>query len=218
MHSMFALSDAAAWLASITRGLGGIMRHWIFLLVSTVLLASPNHGHAQSLPNTGAAVGGFFSLEADIGRINGRGAVVSGAEIGILLNHRFSLGLSGAAMVSDDDDEPTSATGDRLRLGYGGVSLGYVVAPASRLHYLVELLLAGGSVRPDADGVTSADEDGDRLFVLKPSIDVEADLSRHLRAAAGISYRSVSGVDTAGLSNADLRGFAVRLVIKAGRF
>ena len=121
-----------------------------------------------------------------------------------------------ATVKDDDDDDSPSATSDGLHFGYGGVSVGYVFRPASKLHYLVDVLFAGGSVRPDAGSVAGAD--GDRVFVLKPSIDAEVNVSRHVRAAAGIGYRSVSGVDTAGLSDSDFGGFAARLVLKAGRF
>ena len=194
------------------------MRHWIILLASTALFVSPNAGRAQSPSGDAVDVGAFVTLDAGIGQVNGRGAVISGAEIGILLDHRFSLGLTGAALVNDDDDDSPSGTRDLRRFGYGGVSLGYVVAPASKLHYLLDVLIAGGSVRPQTASATVPDGDGDRLFVLQPSIAAEVSLSRHARAAAGISYRAVSGVDTEGLSNADLRGFSVRLAIKAGKF
>lgn len=192
------------------------MRQWIILFTSTALLALPEIGRAQSPPSHAVDVGGFVSLDAHIGRINGRGAVTSGAEIALLLDHRFSLGLTGAALVNDDDDDAPGGTRDLRRFGYGGVSLGYVVAPASALHYLIDVLVAGGSVRSQAD--SAPDGDGDRIFVLQPSIAAEVSLSRHMRAAAGISYRAVSGVDSAGLSNADLRGFAVRLTVSAGKF
>jgi len=192
------------------------MRHLIILLTSAALLVSPTVGRAQSLLTDAVDVGGFVALDADIGHVNGGSAVLSGAEIGMLLNHRFSLGLTGAGLVSDDDSP--SPTSDLRRFGYGGISLGYVVAPASTLHYLADILVAGGSVRPEPDLAADAEGDGDRLFVVRPSIAAEVNISRHVRATAGISYRAVSGVDTAGLSNADLSGFAIRLVIKAGRF
>lgn len=193
------------------------MRHWLILLTSITLVLSAQVGRAQSPPDRPVDVGGFFSLDTDVGRINGSGAVLSGAEIGLLLDHRFSLAFSGLALVSDDDDDDSpTAPSDRLRFGYGGVSLGYIVAPASRIHFLVDVLIGGGSVRPRP--IVEPDGDGDRLFVAQPSIAAEVNLSRHIRAALGISYRAASGVDTTGLSNADLRGFAVRLAIKAGKF
>ena len=193
------------------------MRNWIFLLATAVLSAAPSTARAQngSLVTTPVDVGAYIATDANVGRVNGSTHVLAGADIGVLLNHRFSLALTGEALVNGDDDDGSNADDDRLRFGYGGIAFGYVIAPASTLPYVAEVTVAGGSVRRVAG---KASDDGDHVFVLQSSILAEVNLSAHLRAAAGVSYRDVNGVSLSGLSNGRLSGVALRLVVRAGRF
>ena len=201
------------------------MRNWTILVTIAVLSAVPLLAHAQNGDRAAAhsvftrpvEVGAYLSADANIGRLNGTNHVLAGADIGVLLNHRFSLALTGEGLVNGDEDDASSTTDDRLRFGYGGISLGYVIAPTSMLHYVADVTVAGGSVRHKTDE-PNTDDDGDHIFVLQPSISAEVNLSRYFRAAAGVSYRAVSGVNLSGLSNADLSGIALRLVVRAGRF
>lgn len=203
------------------------MRCCTLVLASLALTLSPRGSHAQSDNRSSAraifdgpaTIGYFFALDANVGRVNGSAGVLSGAEIVVLLNHRFSIGLSGAGLVNDEDAEDVTPNARaRLRFGYGGITLGYVTAPASTLHLVVDALVAGGNVRPENDNSTGEREDGDEIFVFQPSIVAEANLARHLRAAAGLSYRAVSGVALTGISNAAMSGLSLRLVIRAGSF
>src|SRR6476469_4794808 len=150
------------------------MRRWTIVLTTAVLSAAPSMARAQSgsLFTTPVEVGAYFSAGANIGRVNGASHVFAGADFGVLLNHRFSLALTGEGLVKGDDDEPSTGE-DRLRLGYGGIALGYVIAPTSILHYVAEVTVAGGSARRESDEPNAGDDDGDHIFVLQPSVSVE---------------------------------------------
>jgi hypothetical protein len=98
-----------------------------------------------------------------------------------------------------------------VEFGYGGFLIGYHVAPESRLHGVISVLVGGGGfVLSDRD-VNEDDDpdvghDGDGVFVMEPELALEANLLRFMRLQFALSYRSVWDVDLAGLDDADASG------------
>jgi hypothetical protein len=107
-----------------------------------------------------------------------------------------------------------------LELGYGGVDLGWVSRPGRLVHLAVGALVGGGAVSYNDpahldDGWTGP---RDAFFVAEPTAEIELNVTRSVRVAAGGSYRFVTGARLAGVRNADLRAPSGVLAVKFGRF
>ena len=177
--------------------------------------------HAQSAQPSSLLsphpIGGFASLDGTVTRLSGETAVLSGAEIAITLGHQLSIGIAGYGLVNQHvpirlGGQPVA---DTLRFGYGGIRVGYRVAPERPLHAGIELLVGGGEVSSRVEG-SAADED--EVFVAVPSVLGEANITSSVRAVGAVSYRFVSGVDWPGVGPSALRGVEARIGLRLGRF
>jgi hypothetical protein len=58
----------------------------------------------------------------------------------------------------------------------------------------------------------------DAFFVIEPGVDAILNVHKHLRIAAGASYRYTSGVGYESLSDSDLSGITLQVLLKFGVF
>lgn len=162
-----------------------------------------------------ARIGGYLGIDTNVGSIRSETGYLAGGEVAVIFKQQFTLGLAGYGLANEEARVPGAAGAtDRLRFGYGGVRVGYIFMPTARFHPVVDLLVGGGETR--ASGSLPLRED--EVFVAEPSVAAEANLSRFLRGALGVSYRFVSGSNLSGLSNSDLRGITGRLTLRTGWF
>lgn len=176
---------------------------------------------AQVLVAPGAEHGGWGAPVVQVSTIRGRSAVLVGGRGGWLLDHRITIGGGGFGLASDiPAPAALQRPGSRydLSFGYGGLWLEYTVQPLRLVHLSIGTLVAGGglSLRHHGDGDVG-DED-DAVFVLDPAVSAEVNLMKHVRAGIGAGYRWISGVQMAGVSNGDLRGFSFIAALKFGKF
>ncbi|HEY7394509.1 MAG TPA: hypothetical protein VH559_06680 [Gemmatimonadaceae bacterium] len=194
-----------------------IVRH--FPIGVFALLALPGSLVGQATPQSLSItpITGFFGLEAAVTSFNSQTVATSGAELAVLFNHRVSVGVVGYGLVNRDvslsiaDRSPP----DTLRMGYGGLRVGYRFAPQRPVHVAVNLFIGGGEVRARADGRPRLE---DELFVAAPGVALEANLGSSLQGALGLSYRQVGGIDWPGVAASALRGPELRFSLRAGRF
>ncbi|RMG67143.1 MAG: hypothetical protein D6722_13740 [Bacteroidetes bacterium] len=122
-----------------------------------------------------------------------------------LYNERLILGGGGYNLRG------TTPDGD-VELGYGGVMLGYILAPERPLHLHTSLLLGGGGIHPET-GESRA------VMVLEPLLEAELNVSRYFRLGIGGGYRLLVGqTPDAGVSPQDLSGFFGGLSFRFGPF
>ena len=69
--------------------------------------------------------------------------------------------------------------------------------------------------REDNDDI---DYSYDVCFVLEPGVNLILNVNKKFRIGAGVNYRYVNGVDYENLSNSDLSGVTVQIVLKFGDF
>jgi hypothetical protein len=104
-------------------------------------------------------------------------------------------------------------------MGYGGVMLGYTLLPHQLLHATFTGLVGGGGLGARLRMNRDSNIDlADAFFVFEPMLTVDLNVARHFRLGASLSYRLVRGVQTDGLSNADLSGLFGSMVFKFGKF
>jgi len=197
------------------------MRYIVPLVTTFAFSAAPVAALAQgggerlgTIVGSHPAIGGYFGLDMNIGQIRSATGIFAGADIAVIFAHRLSVGVAGYGLANGDARvTSTGGVTDTIRFGYGGLRVGYVFSPAARLHPSVDLLIAGGSAQ-----TAGASDRSDEVFVAEPSVIAEANLTTYLRAALGVGYRFVGGVDLPGVTDSDLRGVSARLTLRAGRF
>jgi len=152
--------------------------------------------------------GGYGGPVVKLSVVNNEFAVLMGGRGGWIINHAFIVGGGGYGLATD-----VFVSGSKLSLGYGGIELGYVFLSDSLVHFTAHSLFGFGGVSFQNDPA-SADE----VFVIEPEATVVLNITEFFRIAAGVSYRIVTGVTTAGVSDASLSGLSGMLVFKFGRF
>jgi hypothetical protein len=158
--------------------------------------------------------GGFVQLDARFGDMMGEFAAFAGARAAVLLKRRVYIGLGGAGLATDNAvvPGPTPGTTHPIRMGYGGLLIGYVIPTNSFVEITTDVLVGAGGVK-----LRDVDTD-DAIFVFEPSVGIELNLSRVARLGFGAGYRFVGDTDLPGVEDSDLRGFTGTAAIKVGWF
>lgn len=179
----------------------------------------PMPERARTVVGRDPGFGGFVGLDVRVGEVKDVSGAFTGGEVAMLLGRRLSVGLAGYGWTAGDVRAPAGAgaAAGALRMGYGGVRIGYALRPRRVVHGTLELLLGGGGARwsdaPNGDG-----RDSDGFLVLEPAVGAEVNLTPFLRLALGASYRQAVGAELTGLQDRDLSGVTLRVGARAGRF
>jgi hypothetical protein len=148
--------------------------------------------------------------------VNDDFALLMGGRIGLVLNRIFVIGGAGYGLVNEIEAGPADRV---LDFGYGGLFLEYINRPHKLMHLSVHSLIGLGGLRYRPYDYEWDDRwHADALFVLEPGMDVELNITKHIRIGLGGSYRLVSGVDLEGLEGNDLSGPTASMTFKLGRF
>jgi len=174
----------------------------------------------ETISNGVRSSGGYGAPTVAVTSVNGEAAIVAGGQGGWILNRQFVIGGAGRGLVTlpDTDFRGQSA---QIQLGYGGLLLEYIGAPAKLVHYGAGIVLGGGIAQivdlpfdPQFDG----DLDQSTVFVAEPSARLELNVTTYFRVGLAGGYRLVQGSDLRGVSNTDLSGLFGRLSFRFGQF
>ena len=164
--------------------------------------------------------GGYGALLTQVGQINGSTGFFMGGQGAWIINHRIGLGGKGYVLINIV--EVNGLDNVKLKFGCGGGLIEYVIASDKLLHGNINCMIGGGGVRYDpidySDPHPEIDYSEDGVFVLELGADLILNVAKKFRIGIGASYRIVSGVNYAELSNSDLNGFSGHLVLKFGAF
>lgn len=197
-----------------------------FSVVALILTISPlasaqttDSTRLETLVGQHRRIGGYVGLETRVTRVKATGGSMAGGDIALLLGRRLSIGVAGFGWTSSEITRPATTGGgaETLRLGYGGLEVGYTLRPTSIVHGTVELLMAGGGAHWSGADDDASDR-ADAFLVLEPAIGIQANVARFLRASLAVTYRHAAGVSLVDLRDRDVRGMSVRLALRAGQF
>ncbi len=100
-------------------------------------------------------------------------------------------------------------------MGCGGLMFGYVIAPERKIHLNTYLLGGwGGITEKSRDGAKESDD----LFILKPSLEAELNITHWMRLAVGGGYKLVMGADIPSLDNDDLSSPYASISLRFGLY
>jgi hypothetical protein len=210
------------------------------ILIWLSLLAIISTSHAQQYMDTNDPreikallskdndLNGFGGMDVKVSDVKSTRTLMMGGYGGVLVNRNYMLGIGAYGLVTapEFDGVLPDATPRDLNLygGYAGLIIGGTVFTKELVHLSIPVLLGAGNLQvSDHNFFTGAGDneyiiEQSTFFVIEPAAQLEFNLTRTLRLAAGASYRWVEGINLINVDNNDLIGLTGVLSLKFGRF
>lgn len=202
-----------------------------FVFLSFTVSAQDDQYQIETVFKGGKASGGFGAITNKFTYIDGHFANLAGVYGGWYVNHKFLLGLGGAALTNDIPVplEYSARPLQNMSYGYGqfGLMTEYVFASNKTIHVAFSLFSgAGFTMQYERRGWEDYDnhdyehyvENEDWFFVAEPGVQVEVNLLKWMRFCPGVSYRAAFGSDSRGLSDSALSDISYNATLKFGKF
>jgi len=147
--------------------------------------------------------------------MGGSGAWITKLESG----NSISFGMAGYGLASNlKVDEISGNENEYLFFGYGGFQTEFTYQSNNIFHTTFKTLIGSG-ITGNRSKYHDFDENHDGMFfALEPSVNVEANVTKHFRIETGISYRFISGSNNSDFSDKDLSGLNGLISLKFGWF
>ena len=178
-----------------------------------------------TLFNRNNSNGGYGAISLNYSQIDNKDAFIMGARGSWIIDHSLAIGLGGYGFINGVDTDYIFDNDHEYDLGggYGGLIIEPILAPRLPVHISVPILLGVGGVGyvdsyDDWDNWYFDDDRSDAFLVLEPGIELEFNMSKHVRMAASLSYRFTSDVELENIQSDVLEGTTVGLVFKFGKF
>jgi hypothetical protein len=192
-------------------------------LVSMVLLAStaafaaePATPPSQTLVEQDQPLrltGWYLAPTAGFTSLNGKLAYLPGLRGAIMLNQRFGVGLAGNLIGTNDTylgDNDVREVG-----AYGGFYAQYIFRSTDLVHAYADATVGGGGWCQQS---ANDDCDGREFAFIEPTVNVELNLARNVRLAAGVGYRGAIAERVTGHSRSSMSGVVARTSLVVGVF
>ncbi len=203
----------------------------IFAVGTLLSHAQDNYSNdqVQTLFSKNQSNGFYGAFSFGYSQLDGKDAAVYGVRGAFIFDHALAIGLGGYGFINDLDyhSHYNNQIFDYTLAGaYGGLLIEPIIGGRNPVHVSFPILVGvGGAALLDDYGPRYWDYDDrfeevdhDFFLVVEPGIELEANLTKWFRAAAGVSYRYTSKVDLFATDEDVLRGFVFNLTFKFGRF
>lgn len=201
----------------------------IFALVCQIALAGNKKDQDDynmgTLFNRNKSNGGYGAISLNYSQIDNKDAFIMGARGAWVIDHSLAIGLGGYGFINGVDTDYIFENNQEYDLagGYGGLILEPILAPRLPVHISVPVLLGIGGVAfvdsyDDWDNWYYDDDQSDVFLVLEPGVELEFNMSKHVRMAASLSYRFTSDIELETIDPDVMEGPTVGLVFKFGKF
>ncbi|MFN7115423.1 MAG: hypothetical protein ACK4TA_01410 [Saprospiraceae bacterium] len=156
--------------------------------------------------------GAFLSPMTEISEIDGTISLGAGAGAGIMMK-RWLIGAYGM-YTSKAGRAGDSGSLHDLNLTFGGIWLGYA-QPANE-YLAVTLGFKGAMGNARQEGITDAERQNDRFWLLTPEAGVDIALGRDVRIGLSTGYRIAGDVQLTAFTNKNLHTLVNTFSIKIG--
>lgn len=177
------------------------------------------------------ASGGYGALQNKFTKIGGQYANMAGVYGGWYVNHKFTLGISAAAVTNNLSvpDQYSVSPGNKMSYAYGqfGLLTEYVVGSNRVIHVGLQLFSGSGFtaqyVRNYHDNYEYDFDEEDAhdtnfFYVAEPGINLELNVFKWMRFCTGVSYRAAFESDAMGMRDKDINGTSLNFGLKFGKF
>ncbi len=169
--------------------------------------------------------GGYGALSFGYSQIDGKDAFLMGARGAWVIDHSFAIGLGGCGFINDINyhNLQNSDLTNNLAGGYGGIYLEPILAPRLPVHISIPVLFGMGGIsyiedRSNWDNWVFDDNKHDVFLVFEPAVELEFNLTRHMRLAGSLGYRFTSKIEMDNINPDILEGTNIGLILKFGKF
>lgn len=159
--------------------------------------------------------GWFVAPTFTSSKVDGSLAYSPGIRAGIYLNQRVAVGVAGHAVGNGNSyyyDTPVRSVGS-----YGGFLFQYVLESNRLLHATFESTVGGGrwcvEISEERDGCM-----GRNFLVFEPAANLELNVAKRVRLAAGVGYRLAVAGEGTGPSSERMSSLVARTSIIFGSF
>lgn len=189
----------------------------IIALISVLLFSTQIYAEQETLIGGDVEYGAYISPEVRFTSINGDYGVLPGGHAGVIFNHAISLGIAGYGLANNvNADAPYED--QNIMLGYYGLVLEYIFNAQRLVNVSASALIGGGGLRAGVHQQNTMGHDMDVFFVAEPVLTLYLNVVKYFRVGFGAGYRFVSGVDTEGLRDSEIRGVFAVLSLQIGLF
>ncbi len=155
--------------------------------------------------------------------INDDWGIMIGGKGGFIINQKFAFGGIGKGLVSTNNflgDNLNGSENASLSLGYGagGIFAEYIFSLESPIHFSIPVNFMAGGISIEDASAENTEIESSGIFIVEPGINLEFNVSKTFIPALNISYRQVFGSSLVNLSNADISGVSIGLILKFGSF
>jgi hypothetical protein len=176
-------------------------------------------------------IGLFIAPEVQYGQLNTKFTLLGGGSVMLLLNKKWGLGVSAYHSL-DESFSTMNVTPLYLTASYMGARVEYTLNPNAAVHLTFPLMIGIGRASTDSlsDELMFGDNDNDdhhgfdrfgnhdHAFIVKPGIQVEANIIRYLKIFAGANYRVSFIENNATFPKNTFSGLSLNLGFKLGLF
>lgn len=207
------------------------MKKIAFLLAAAISIAV-NGQEDQQLPGiktifgNGISHGAYGAFSMGYTNIDNRDVAIFGGRGAWIINHSLGIGFGGTGFVSTSRYDNYINSDALLSGGYGGFLLEPILFPKFPVHIALPILMgAGGAAYSKSVQYNNMHNNNDYepidaapFFFVKPGIELELNMVRFVRLAAGVYYLKTSNVNINNLPGNVLSGFSGQLTVKIGFF
>jgi hypothetical protein len=170
--------------------------------------------------------GGYGGFSFGYASVANRDAVILGGRGAWIIDHCFALGMGGEGYVSDKRYiSNKNDTAYNYAGGQGGILLEPIIFPNFPVHLSVPVLCGAGGIAYarsiDNKHNSSWDhyvEDTETYVFIKPGIEIELNLTRHVRLSIGAYYLYTSKIILSNTSKDALNNYSGMISLKFGDF
>jgi hypothetical protein len=185
------------------------------LFAAAVLFAAQTFAQAQATKKT--AVNGYGCGLVELTYINGKPALNIGGYGGVLLNHRFLIGASGANVLFR---HKVNGSNQSMSFNYYGLYTEYRMPSTQWYQFSVGLTSAMGWQENKLVSTNKANtrRDGNITYVFQPRIGVNAKLTTFMQLQGYASYRFTGNTKSTYYNRSNYNGASIGMALVFGGF
>ncbi len=202
-----------------------------------ISFAQNDEQEMKTLFGNGRISGGFGAVDMNVSPLRDNLNLFVGGKGAVIFDNHLYLGAAGYGMATQEkfngidarlpENNPNSDIRiDMTSFGYGGLLIGYTIAPNSLVHIDIPIVIGAGGVDLSDDLITIQDNDfslkpsieSSAFFVAQPGINIEINMARFCKMGLGGGYRYIYGTNLININDEDLSGWTANFSLKFGKF
>lgn len=187
------------------------MKRWLVLIGVLLLGALP--ASAQLVRESGVYGGPVVRVV----RAFEDWGLMAGARGAWLINRKYSVGLGGFSLLSQNIQPDYDLEPAYLDMRYGGLTLEYINDPNDDIHFSTQVLLGVGELAY-ANEDTDEQIVEDSFYIAEPEMMVVFVVSPLLRLGLSATFRLNSSVNLPGITGVEVSDISFGFTVRVGKF